>query len=280
MTLVESEPSSDFSVTKSADRARGGWLGSAKITLFAMRIGLGVGLIILWWAVSQTTLVRPALNHGPADVWNAVVTLEGNGLLWSNLGATLAAAAIALVLSGVVGTICGLTLALLPKTEQVVAPYLSAVNAMPRIALAPVFIIYFGIGMSAKVALAFTVVVFMFLLNTHAAVRSCDPDIVRLMRVLGATKLQRFFKVLLPVAVPQIIASVRLGIVYSLLGVVASELISSRNGIGQIIASSSSTFDLATVYGSLLILAVVAAALDVGAKAAENRLLRWDTEVH
>jgi NitT/TauT family transport system permease protein len=198
-----------------------------------------------------------------------------SGELWLNMKATLIATVVAFVLASAVGVVVGVALGVLPRTERVLSPFLDAFNATPRIALAPVFIIYFGITTQAKVALAFTLVVFIVLSASRAGVRSADPDALRLSAVTGANKRQLFMKVLLPVAVPQIFASLRLGLIYSLLGVVASEIIASRSGLGQLVAKYTATYQLDHVYSILILLALIATALNQLMVQLEGWLLRW-----
>jgi NitT/TauT family transport system permease protein len=146
---------------------------------------------------------------------------------------------------------------------------------MPRLALAPLFIVALGINTSAKVAMAATLVFFIVLSGARAGVRSTDAEWLRLSTVLGAKKHQLFRKVLLPVATPAIFAALRLGLIYSLLGVVGSELISARNGLGQLIAYDSSMFRMEGVYAILILLAVIAVVLNQTLGFVERRLLRW-----
>ncbi len=233
-----------------------------------------LGLVLLIWQLVYP-FGGPALGKGPAEVWSAFSELVSSGDLQENLWHTMQAVLIALPIAAVIGTIVGLSLALLPRVEAAVSPLLSGLNSMPRIALAPVFIIAFGIGLLAKVVLATSVVVFVFILNARAGVKSADPDMVRMATVMGFGKVQIFFKVLLPVAMPSLFAAVRLGVIYSLLGVVASELISSRNGLGQLVALYSNQFKLASVYAILIVLAIVAGILNAFTGLAESWVLRW-----
>ena len=233
-----------------------------------------IGLVLLIWQLVYP-FGGPALGKGPAEVWGAFSELVSSGDLQENLWHTMQAVLIALPIAAVIGTIVGLSLALLPRVEAAVSPLLSGLNSMPRIALAPVFIIAFGIGLLAKVVLATSVVVFVFILNARAGVKSADPDMVRMATVMGFGKVQIFFKVLLPVAMPSLFAAVRLGVIYSLLGVVASELISSRNGLGQLVALYSNQFKLASVYAILIVLAIVAGILNAFTGLAESWVLRW-----
>lgn len=240
---------------------------------------LQVALLLLWlgaWHVTASgDLLDPVLAKTPGQSWDYFVSAVQSGELWTNLQATMLAVVIAWVLASLIGILVGITLGLLPTVERVVNPFLDAANAMPRIALAPLFIVALGIGTSAKVALACTLVFFIVLSGARAGVRSADQEWLRLSAVLGASKLQLFWKIMLPVATPAIFAAVRLGLIYALLGVVGSELISAQNGLGQLIASYSSLFQMEAVYAILILLAIIAVAMNQVMSLAESWLLRW-----
>ncbi len=240
-----------------------------------LQVALGVALLGLWQLAAARQWPDPVLAKSPVQSWDYLVSTARSGALWSNTYATMTAVLIAWVLASLAGVIAGVALGLMPRTERVLNPYLDAANAMPRIAFAPLLIVALGIGTSAKVALAATLVFFIVLSGARAGVRSADADWLLLSSVLGARKHQVFRKVLLPVATPAIFAALRLGLIYSLLGVVGSELISARDGLGQLIAYDSSVFQMDGVYGILVLLAVIAVVLNQLMGFLERRLLRW-----
>ena len=240
-----------------------------------LQVALGVALLGLWQLAAARQWPDPVLAKSPVQSWDYLVSTARSGVLWSNTYATMTAVLIAWVLASLAGVIAGVALGLMPRTERVLNPYLDAANAMPRIAFAPLLIVALGIGTSAKVALAATLVFFIVLSGARAGVRSADAEWLLLSSVLGAKKHQVFRKVLLPVATPAIFAALRLGLIYSLLGVVGSELISARDGLGQLIAYDSSVFQMDGVYGILVLLAVIAVVLNQLMGFLERRLLRW-----
>jgi NitT/TauT family transport system permease protein len=240
-----------------------------------LQVSLGLSLLGLWQLAADLKWPDPVLAKSPIQSWDYLASAARSGVLWSNTWATMSAVLIAWVLAGLAGMVAGLALGLMPRAERVLNPYLDAANAMPRIAFAPVLIVALGIGTTAKVALASTLVFFIVLSGARAGVRSADAEWLRLSAVLGARKRQLFFKVMLPVATPAIFAALRLGIIYSLLGVVGSELISARDGLGQLIAYDTSVFQMEGVYGILVLLAVIAVILNQLMSLLERRLLRW-----
>lgn len=248
---------------------------ASALTLLALRVGVLVAFVGLWWLAVEAQLVDPILAKSPAQVWEVFGAALGEGVVGPALWATVLATLLGFVLASVVGIVIGAALALLPMLSAVLDPFLDALNAMPRVALAPVFIIYFGIGTSAKVALAFSIVVFVLIFSTRAGIRSADPEVLRLSVMLDASKLQTFWKVLLPVSVPSIFAGLRLGLVYSFLGVVTSEIIASEEGIGTLIVKYAGAFEMEGVYAFLILLALVASVLNTAMAMLEKHILRW-----
>lgn len=250
-------------------------IGRETLVVRGGQLLLGVALLGIWQLVATQQLIDPVLARSPGESWDYLTQATASGELWSNTRATLLAVVIAWVLAGAAGVVAGVALGLMPTVERIVDPYLDAANAMPRIALAPLFIVALGINTSAKVALASTLVFFIVLSGARAGVRSTDAEWMRLSTVLGARKHQIFAKVWLPVATPAIFAALRLGLVYALLGVIGSELISARDGLGQLIAQYSATFRMDAVYAILLLLAAIAVLLNQAMGVLERRLLRW-----
>ena len=231
-----------------------------------------VGLWYLWYELGITSRV---LLPSPRAVWDAGWRLQDSGVLGPNLWSTISAALEALALSAVVGIPLGILLGMLPRTWAVLAPYLNAVNSMPRIALAPVFLVAFGIGQSSKVALGFSIAVFIFLMNARIGVLSTDEEYRKLYAVLGASRAQLFGKLYVPVAIPAIFTALRLGLVFALLGVVGSEIIASSAGVGQLITTYSATLSMAPVYALLTVLAIFTSILTMLVGALEGALLGW-----
>ena len=162
-----------------------------------------------------------------------------------------------------------------PRLHRAAEPYLTLLNAMPRIALAPLFLLWFGLGIGSKIAVAVSLTFFIVLSSTVAGIRGVNSDHLVLSRALGATPRQIFFKVTLPSAVPIIFSGLRLGLVYSLLGVVGAELLAAEHGLGQTLAYLQSTFDMDGVMGLLLLLALIGLSVTVVMNYLERKLLVW-----
>jgi NitT/TauT family transport system ATP-binding protein len=248
---------------------------TSRLSVWAWRVAvppLGIGL---WQLAYQLGVTSRVLLPSPRAVWDAGLQLHTSGVLWPNLWSTVSAALEALVLSAVVGIPLGILLGMLPRTWAVLAPYLNAANSMPRIALAPVFLVALGIGQSSKIALGFSIAFFIFLMNARIGVLSTDEEHLEVYAVLGASRSQLFRKLYVPVAIPAIFTALRLGLVFALLGVVGSEIIAARAGVGQLITAYSATLSMAPVYALLTVLAIFTSILTVLVGALEGALLGW-----
>lgn len=152
---------------------------------------------------------------------------------------------------------------------------MTLVNAMPRIALAPLFLLWFGLGVGSKIAVGFSLTFFIVLSATVAGIRGVNADHLLLSKSLGATQQQVFFKVTLPSAVPVIFSGLRLGLIFALLGVVGAELIAAEHGLGQTLSYLQSTFSMDGVMGLLLLLALLGLAVTTLMNRLERSLLDW-----
>lgn len=251
----------------------------ASLWLLVQRLSLLAVVIGIWQLTVEFQWFDRTVTSSPKEVFSFLWESLGTSNLWWNLWYTVEAALIAFVLATIVGTFIGITLALLPRFEKVVEPYLSALNAMPRIALAPVFIVAFGLTIQAKIALAFTIGVFILITAARAGVRSVDMEHLRLATVLGAKPHQLFVKVLFPVAVPSIFGGIRLAVIYCMLGTLTAELIGSNNGMGQLIQQSAGLFRTNEIYAYIIVLAITATLMNMLMGRVERYLLRWQAPV-
>lgn len=196
-------------------------------------------------------------------------------LLWTELAWSLAGTGAAFAIGSVSAMLTALLFLNYPRIDRFVEPYLSAFNSMPRIALVPLFILWFGLGIASKIAMGVTLTFFIVLSSAIAGIRGVNQDHVTLMSTLGARPKQIFFKVTLPNAVPVIFSGLRLGLVYALLGVIGCEIIASEHGLGQQISILAASFNMSGVLGLLLVLAVLATAINYAMSRLELYLLRW-----
>jgi len=192
-----------------------------------------------------------------------------------DMGWTMAGTLISFTIGSSAAIAVGLLFVGFPKLEKFLEPYFNAMNVMPRIALAPLFILWFGLGLGSKIALGCSLTFFIVLSSTVAGIRGVSQDHVTLCKTLGASATSTFFQVTLPGAVPVIFSGLRLGLIYSLLGVIGAEIIASEKGLGQALAYLGSTFEVNGVMALLLVLAVIGVSVMKTMTWLEKRLLHW-----
>lgn len=235
-----------------------------------------LALFAAWELLARNGWVDPILIGAPHEMalflWNGIVS-ERN--LLTDLGWTLLAVVLAFSLGSTVALLTGMLFIARPRIEAVLEPVLAALNAMPRIALAPLFLIWFGLGIGSKVAIGFSLTYFIVLSSTVAGGRAVSPDHVTLARTLGASGRQLFLLFTLPSAVPVIFSGLRLGLIYSLLGVIGGEIIAAEHGLGQQLSLLAANFNTSGVFAVLLLLALIGVGIMSGMSRLEARLLRW-----
>jgi NitT/TauT family transport system permease protein len=229
-------------------------------------------VIGVWQIVHVTGLVKPIFISDPLSVANAVWTLLNNEATWRAIGATFQASLLGLIVGATLGIALGIPMAHVDVMRRALQPYLTIFNALPRPALAPIFILWFGLGTTPKVVVAATIVFFVLLANTMAGIRSGNADIAFLGRSLGMSKWQTFRMIELPQAMPAIIAGLRLGAVYAVLGVVVSEIVAAYEGLGQLLVRFTNQFSIAESFAVLSFMAALALILDFGVSLVQRRI--------
>ena len=250
--------------------------GPAPRRLMLRLVQVGVGLVLLGvWEASSGRLIDPFFISAPSAVARKLYSWGMHGLVFSHLRVTLTA----MVLGFLVGAGCGFAVGLLFGRSEPVAlvfdPYVTALYSIPKIALAPLFIMWFGIGIESKIAMSAAVVFFLVFLNTYAGVRDVNPIYLHSCRIMGASEAQLLRVVILPSATAWVLTGLKVSVPYALIGTVVGEFMSSNRGIGFLIAQASALFDTAGVFAGLVVLAAVGASINAGLKRFERHALRW-----
>lgn len=222
-------------------------------------------------------LPSPALRFwvsGPIDIVSRLYDWVLDGSLWDNLAATLAAMALGYAIGTATGVALGLLFGFLPTLHRVLSPYISALYALPKIALAPLFVIVLGIGLASKIALVALTVFFLVLTATLDGVRNVDRDLARTLVLMGATRAEIVRKVLVPAALPWIFTGMRIAVRYAFTNTLLAELIASNRGIGSLIEYYSGTFDAAGAYAAILVLVICSVGLTELLSRVEARMAR------
>jgi len=259
---------------KGARPARGLW--NRRPLVWLCRTLLLLAFLVLWEEAVAGGFVKEVFVSRPTSVAHFLTNYFISGDVWVHLGTTMYETVLGFIIGSLLGLGVGVVLTQVRVLDDLLRPFLTALNAMPRVALAPLFILWFGIGESPKVYLAVSLVFFIVMLNTQAGIRSVPDELLMTSKVMGSSKRQTFIKVLLPASVPAMFAGLRLSVVYSLLGVVVGEMLSGRAGLGVQVTYFSQTFNSAGLFGVLLLLAFLGVILSTIMETLERRLLRWD----
>jgi NitT/TauT family transport system permease protein len=246
------------------------------LPLWAGRVVFLAIVLGVWQAVAWAGWINPIFIGDPIGI----VRFLFNGFfvdhtLIVHLVWTVASTLAAFILGTVAGIAVGLLFVMYPTAERFLDPIMNGLNALPRIALAPLFLLWFGLGVSSKIALGFSLTFFIVLASTTAGARAVSQDHIVLARTLGASASQMFREITLPGAVPTIFTGLRLGLIYALLGVVGGEIIAAQFGLGQLLAYLAGTFQINGVFAVLFILAVLGTLLTSAMTRLELKLLAW-----
>ncbi|MGB7039769.1 MAG: ABC transporter permease, partial [Xanthobacteraceae bacterium] len=214
-----------------------------------------VGGLALWEIISRYIVANALFLAGPSQIAVAIYHLAMTGELWHHIGVSAAEFALGYVIASLLGIALGVAMASSGTMKQALQPWVSGLYATPTIALAPLFILWFGIGIWSKVIVVISLVLFPVAINTEAGLRTTSERLIEMLRSFGATKRQIFLKVSLPSAVPFILAGLKLGIGRGLIGVVVAELFGSRAGLGRLISQSADAFNMPELFAGVVILA-------------------------
>lgn len=240
---------------------------------------LQIGFFVLstgaWEILSRTGVLDPFFFSRPSAIALRLWTWMASGYIWPNLATTLTEAMLAFVIGTVSGILAGVLLARVDLLSAVFDPYIRAFNALPRVILAPIFMIWFGLGIASKVALGVTLVFFIVFFNTFQGMREVDPVILNNARMLRASDGQLMRYVYLPSALSWIFSSLHTSIGFALVGAVVGEYIGASSGIGYIVSHAQGVFDTTGVFAGLLLTALVVLGIDLAIERLERYLLRW-----
>jgi NitT/TauT family transport system permease protein len=232
-----------------------------------------IGALLAFWQFAPGKALRFWMS-GPVDIVARLWSWILDGSLWEHLGATLTAMTLGYAIGTAAGISLGLVFGFLPKLHRVLSPYIAALYAMPKIALAPLFIIVFGIGIESRVALVAITVFFLILNSTLDGVRNVDRDLTQALSLMGATRSEVIRKVLLPAALPWIFTGMRISVRYAFTNTLLAELISANKGIGFLIEYYSGIFDATGTYAAILVLVIMSVGLTEVLSCVERAMAR------
>ena len=243
--------------------------------LAACQIALLLGLFALWHVLTATEVLPKFFFGEPLVVLSRIYDWFASGKIFPHLGVTLLETLLAFAIGTLLGLVMGLWLALSRTASTLFDPYITALNSMPRVILAPIFAVWFGLGIWSKVLLGVTLVFFIVFFSVYNGVREVSPTILANARMLGASRRQLLRHVYLPSATAWVFSSLHASVGMAFVGAVVGEYLGSAKGVGYLILQAEGVFDINTVFAGVLVLTACALVLDFLVTLAERRLLRW-----
>jgi NitT/TauT family transport system permease protein len=243
---------------------------------FILRLVFIAALLALWEIAVRMLEVPAFLLPAPSAVGTALYRGVVSGLYEEHIGVTLLETALGFVAGSAGGLLLGTAVALSRRFDYFIYPIIVMFQAMPKVALAPLIIVWFGLGITSKVVNAALVCFFPLMINTIVGLRSADEDRISLMRSLAATPMQIFSMLRVPNALPYIFAGLEIAMIFALIGAIVGEFVGAQSGLGMLIQSMNFSMDVAGQFSILLILSVVGLLLNSSISAVRKRLLFWD----
>jgi NitT/TauT family transport system permease protein len=233
------------------------------------------GGLLLWEFVSRVLIANALFLAAPSQIVLAIYDLSLTGEMEQHIKASGSEFVIGYVIASMIGIGFGFAMASSTRFKQALQPWISGFYATPTIALAPLFILWLGIGIWSKVLVVITLVLFPVTINTEAGLRQTSDRLIEMLKCFGASGTQIFFKVSLPSALPFILAGLKIGIGRGLIGVVVAELFGSRAGLGRLISTSADTFNMPELFAGVIVLATAGITMTAGFTWIERRLVPW-----
>jgi NitT/TauT family transport system permease protein len=242
----------------------------------ALQFGFLAALLLAWEAGARLFDATFWVSS-PSEVAAALTRWYASGQLLGDLQLTLFEAGIGFVLGSVTGALLGFVLGWVQRLGELFEPFVVSLYTLPKVALAPLFVLWFGIGVANKVMFASLLVFFMVFFTTFQGTRQVDRDLVANARLLGASRFQIWTKIAIPYSAVWVFTGLRIGLPYALIGAIVGEFVAADAGVGFRIKEATSLFDTAAVFAGLLLLMAISLLLLGALKLVERRTLRWQT---
>lgn len=246
-----------------------------QIWVIVVQFAVLVAFLGLWQFAASQRIIDPFITSQPTAIVQKFLELVGDGSLAAHVAITVFETLLGFALGTIVGIVIAAMLWWWNFLSDVADPYIVVLNATPKIALGPVFIVWLGATMSAVIALAVSISLFVTILSVYSGFRQTDHDKLTLVSAFGASKWQQFCKVVFPSAIPVIIATLKVNIGLSLIGAIVGEFLAANAGLGYLIIYGQNIFNMSLVMTSLAILTVIAAIMYYAVSLLESRFVRW-----
>ena len=237
-------------------------------------IGLAV-LLTVWQLAANAGWLNPLYMPSPLKIWAALVQLFGSGSIWPHLEATFAAALGGLAIGVIVGVILGAAAAILPVIAELLEPVMILLNAVPRVVLAPLFVIWLGIGLASKVALSFMLVAVLIFFTVYTGIRQVDRKLVERVITLGGGRGTLLREVYLPSVTAWVLGNLKVAVGFAFTGAVVGEFVAATKGLGYLLSFAQSTYNAALMLALVLVIMAFVLVIFACSEWLEKRLTRW-----
>jgi len=237
-------------------------------------IGLAV-LLIVWQLAANAGWLNPLYMPSPLRIWAALMQLFGTGTIWPHLAATFAAALGGLAIGVIVGVILGAAAAILPVIAELLEPVMILLNAVPRVVLAPLFVIWLGIGLASKVALSFMLVAVLIFFTVYTGIRQVDRKLVERVITLGGGRGTLLREVYMPSVTAWVLGNLKVAVGFAFTGAVVGEFVAATKGLGYLLSFAQSTYNAALMLALVLVIMAFVLVIFACSEWLEKRLTRW-----
>jgi NitT/TauT family transport system permease protein len=236
---------------------------------------LAVSVIAVWEGACRFFAISPLVLPAPSAVATKLVSLVVSGIIWPHLWATLVEVIAGFVFGVIAGLVIGAMVSLIPVLERLVYPYLVALQTLPKVAIAPLFIIWFGYGLSSKIVITALVCFFPVLVSVIAGFHSTDKDQLDMMKAFGATKWQTLMRLRVPSALVLIFAGLEIAAVLAVIGAIVGEFVGAQVGLGYLVVTLNFGLDVPGVFAVLIVLSAIGLAMHGIMRVAARRYIFW-----
>lgn len=238
------------------------------------RIALAATLL-LTWEFSSGKLFNDFFFSRPSAIAMKFYVYSMDGSMLRNMGITASEAISGFIIGGIAGALFGILMGRSKRVSDLLDPFVTAFYSVPKIALAPLFIMWFGIGFPMRVYYTSLIVFFLVFMNTYTGVRNVSPELITVFKLMGAREKQLIKVVILPSVITWVFAGLRLSVPYSMIGAIVAEMLAANQGLGYMLERSASQFDTAGVFASLIGIVLLSLTLNLITRAIERSLMPW-----
>lgn len=257
--------------TDSAPRERSRWASRAAATVHpAVFLAL---LTATWFLVTGAGMVQPYIIPSPADTWAAFV--DHPEYLWSHTLVTTGETVAGFVIAAVVGVLVAVLMVYSPALEKTFYPLILFAQVIPKIAIAPLFVVWLGFGASPKILVAVLMAFFPVVISGISGLRSVDPELLELTSTMGASRVRTFWKVRFPAALPELLSGLKVAATLAVTGAVVGEFVGANSGLGYVILQANGNVDTAMLFAALIIMSALGVLLFAAIQVAEALLIPW-----